>query len=228
MTFTTNGNLGLTTNGTGGENISLYANSGNIDLTTAASSQTNINGSLNINAKDSSPFSIASGSMNISVQMSEFGGSTQPEIIFSGDNSFFAANNNFVVSADNSMDIRSNGANATLQSNNNWAQILAGDKIYLSGSNQLNIETSNFTLTDSTLNTTIQKPGSGQENLIDINGQVGFYTGYPSMTQVNLGLQSINQQYNGFVFELFPSHDHDAITSEYTPFDPIAWSTPQF
>jgi hypothetical protein len=209
MTFTTNGNLGFTTNGTGSENISFYANSGNIDLTTAASSQTNINGSLAINAKDTSPFSIASGSQNISVQLGEFGGQTQPEIIFTGDNSFFSANNNFVVSADNSMDLRSNGANTTVQSNNNTTNIFAGDKVYLSGSNQLNIDTSNFTLTDSTLNAIIQKPGSGQENLIDINGQVGYYSGFPAMSQVNLGLQSLSQQYNGFVFELYDSPSYN-------------------
>ena len=83
------------------------------------------------------------------------------------------------------------------------------DKIILSGSNQLNINTSNFTLTDSTLNTIIQKPGSGQNNLIDINGQVGFYSGYPAMTQVNFGLQSISSQYNGFVFELYDSPSYN-------------------
>jgi len=51
------------------------------------------------------------------------------------------------------------------------------------------------------------KPAVGtQANIIDIEGQLGYYAGFPSMTQTNLSLQSYSsQQYNGLVVEMWDS-----------------------
>ena len=51
------------------------------------------------------------------------------------------------------------------------------------------------------------KPAVGtQANIIDIEGQLGYYVGFPSMTQTNVSLQSFSsQQYNGLVTEMWDS-----------------------
>ena len=51
------------------------------------------------------------------------------------------------------------------------------------------------------------KPAVGtQANIIDIEGQLGYYVGFPSMTQTNVSLQSYSsQQYNGLVTEMWDS-----------------------
>ena len=51
------------------------------------------------------------------------------------------------------------------------------------------------------------KPAVGtQANILDIEGQLGYYSGFPPMTQTNWGLQSYSsQQYNGLVTELWDS-----------------------
>jgi len=51
------------------------------------------------------------------------------------------------------------------------------------------------------------KPAVGtQANIIDIEGQLGYYSGFPSVTQANVSLQSFSsQQYNGLVTEMWDS-----------------------
>ena len=51
------------------------------------------------------------------------------------------------------------------------------------------------------------KPAVGtQANIIDIEGQLGYYAGFPSMTQTNVNLSSYSsQQYNGVVVEMWDS-----------------------
>lgn len=56
-----------------------------------------INGNLTVNAQDPFPFTVTSGSQAINITMQEFGGSTQPTIFFSGDNSYFQADGNFSI-----------------------------------------------------------------------------------------------------------------------------------
>ena len=55
------------------------------------------------------------------------------------------------------------------------------------------------------LHAVLKKPGSGQINIFDVENQVGFYPGYPAMSQVNFSLPSVSGQYNGFLFELYDS-----------------------
>jgi len=156
-----------------------------------------VNNDLNINAIDSSPMTISSGSQSISFVLGESGGSTQPELIFNGDNAFFASFGSLVMSGDNGVDLRANGGNATVQSNNNDVNIIASGTTSITGSNiDINGTSSTFRMT---------APGFGEFPIFDLSGVVGFYSGFPSVGVARKSVQVYNIYENGFVTELWDS-----------------------
>ncbi len=98
------------------------------------------------------------------------------------------------------------GGNTTVDGG---GQFIVNGKFQTSGEALItnNMEVTGSARISGSLNVIQNKPSVGnQSNILDINGQQGYYSGFPVMTQCNWGLQSYSsQQYNGLVTEMWDS-----------------------
>lgn len=151
-----------------------------INLTTAGAGGVNINtGNLNITGETTTQNNInVTGSVNI-----QNGINTQSGVAFNNINGY---------------NIIDGGSQLQMQGRFE----ASGETLFTNGFNA----TGSANVSGS-FNLIQGKPAVGtQANIIDIEGQLGYYSGFPPMTQTNFGLQSYSsQQYNGLVTEMWDS-----------------------